>query len=59
MVWKIESLRRIWYALPFLAASLIGFVSLAGLLYDQVFELDERPARRRRRRWSSRSSSSG
>ena len=26
MVWKIESLRRIFYALPFLAASLIGFV---------------------------------
>ena len=26
IVWKIESLRRIWYSLPFLAASLIGFV---------------------------------
>ena len=41
-VWKIESLRRIWYALPFLAASLIGFVSLASLLYQQEFHLDER-----------------
>ena len=30
--WRIESLRRIWWSLPFLAASLIGFVSLAGLL---------------------------
>lgn len=41
-VWKIETLRRIWYSLPFLAASLIGFVSLASLLYDEVFGLDER-----------------
>jgi ABC-type branched-subunit amino acid transport system ATPase component/MFS family permease len=42
IVWKVESLRRIWYSLPFLAASLIGFASLASLLYDQVFGLDER-----------------
>lgn len=42
MVWRIEALRRIWYALPFLAASLIGFVSLASLLYADVFDLDER-----------------
>ncbi len=41
LVWKIETLRRIWYALPFLAASLIGFGSLASLLYDEVFNLDE------------------
>jgi branched-chain amino acid transport system ATP-binding protein len=42
MVWKIETLRRIWYALPFLAASIIGFVSLAALMYEQEFDLDER-----------------
>ncbi|MDQ3294884.1 MAG: ATP-binding protein, partial [Actinomycetota bacterium] len=42
IVWKIETLRRIWYSLPFLAAALIGFASLAGLLYEQVFGLDER-----------------
>ncbi len=42
LVWKIETLRRIWYSLPFLAASLIGFVSLASLLYEEVFDLDER-----------------
>ena len=41
MVWKIESLRRIFYALPFLAAALIGFSSLAALLYEQKFGLDE------------------
>ena len=42
LVWKIETLRRIWYSLPFLAASLIGFVSLSSLLYEEVFGLDER-----------------
>lgn len=41
MVWKIESLRRIFYALPFLAASLIGFSSLAAILYEQKFGLNE------------------
>jgi branched-chain amino acid transport system ATP-binding protein len=41
MVWKIESLRRIFYSLPFLAASLIGFSSLAAILYEQKFGLDE------------------
>jgi len=39
---RIESLRRIWWALPFLAASLIGFASLASLFYEEVFHLDER-----------------
>ncbi len=41
MVNKIESLRRIFYALPFLAAALIGFVSLASLKYNSL-GLDER-----------------
>jgi len=40
MVWTIRSLRRIFVALPFLAASIIGFVSLASLLYEEVFGLD-------------------
>src|SRR3546814_13873998 len=40
LVWKIESLRRIWYSLPFVAASLIGFVSLGALLYEEAFQLD-------------------
>jgi branched-chain amino acid transport system ATP-binding protein len=42
IVHKIETLRRIFWSLPFLAASLIGFVSLAALLYEDVFGLDER-----------------
>lgn len=41
MVWKIESLRRLWYAIPFLAVAIIGFVSLAGLLYDRVYGYDD------------------
>ncbi|WP_421120725.1 MFS transporter [Aquihabitans daechungensis] len=40
MVWTIRSLRRIFIALPFLAASIIGFISLASLLYEEVFGLD-------------------
>ncbi len=39
--WKIAGLRRIWYALPFLAASLIGFVTLASLFYEEEFGLNE------------------
>jgi len=42
MVWRIEALRRIWYALPFLALATIGYGTLASLLYDQKFHLDER-----------------
>jgi ABC-type branched-subunit amino acid transport system ATPase component/predicted MFS family arabinose efflux permease len=41
-VHKVRSLRRIWVSLPFLAVSLIGFVTLASLLYEQEFGLDER-----------------
>jgi branched-chain amino acid transport system ATP-binding protein len=41
MVWKIDSLRRIYYAMPFLAASLVGFGALGALLYEQQFHLDE------------------
>ena len=42
IVWKIETLRRIWVSLPFLAAALIGFALLAGIHYEQTFGLDER-----------------
>jgi branched-chain amino acid transport system ATP-binding protein len=42
IVWKIETLRRIWVSLPFLAAALIGFAVLAGVHYEQTFSLDER-----------------
>ncbi len=41
-VQKIETLKRIWWSLPFLATALIGFVVLASLMYEQEFGLDDR-----------------
>jgi ABC-type branched-subunit amino acid transport system ATPase component len=38
---EIPSLRRLWYSVPFLSVSLIGFVSLAGIMYEQTYNLDE------------------
>src|SRR4051794_2909876 len=42
MVQKVQSLRRIWWSLPFLAVALVGFVTLASQLYDREFGLGER-----------------
>jgi ABC-type branched-subunit amino acid transport system ATPase component/predicted MFS family arabinose efflux permease len=42
ILWQIRTLRRIWYSLPFLAASIIGLVTLTSLYYQEVFHLDER-----------------
>ncbi len=39
---KVPTLRRIWWALPFVAVALVGFVVLGSLLYEQEFGLDER-----------------
>jgi branched-chain amino acid transport system ATP-binding protein len=39
ILWQIGTLRRIWYALPFLAAAFIGLVTLTSLYYNQVFGL--------------------
>ena len=39
-VWKIGTLRRIFIALPFLAAAIAGFTSLASLQYQETFHLD-------------------
>ncbi|MEI7617766.1 MAG: MFS transporter [Actinomycetota bacterium] len=41
-VQKVQSLRRIWWSLPFLATALTGFVTLASVLYDREFGLGER-----------------
>ena len=41
-VQKVPSLRRIWWSLPFLAVALVGFVTLASVLYEREFDLDER-----------------
>jgi branched-chain amino acid transport system ATP-binding protein len=39
-VWKIGVLRRIFIALPFLAAAIAGFTALASLQYQETFHLD-------------------
>ena len=41
LLWKIDVLRRMWYSVPFLAVAIVGFISLAGLLYEEVYALDE------------------
>lgn len=41
LVSQVASLRRLWYSMPFLAVSFIGFVSLSGLMYEDTFHLDE------------------
>jgi len=41
MVWTIESLRRIFVALPFLAAAIAGLLAVSSIHYEQVFGLDE------------------
>ncbi|HYL52145.1 MAG TPA: MFS transporter [Acidimicrobiia bacterium] len=41
ILWQIGTLRRIWYALPFLAAAFIGLVTLTSLYYDDVFHLSD------------------
>lgn len=42
MCWKVDSLRRIYRTLPFLAPAIVGFVSFASFLYADEFGLDER-----------------
>ncbi len=41
ILWNVGALRRIWYALPFIAGSLLGFGILANLYYDRIFHLNE------------------
>lgn len=41
LVSQIESLRRLWYSMPFLAVAFIGFVTMGALLYEEVFRLNE------------------
>jgi branched-chain amino acid transport system ATP-binding protein len=41
ILWQVGTLRRIWYALPFLAAAFIGLTVLTSLFYEQVFNLDD------------------
>jgi branched-chain amino acid transport system ATP-binding protein len=41
ILWQVGTLRRIWYSLPFLAASFIGLAFLTSLYYEEVFHLEE------------------
>ena len=41
ILWQIRTLRRIWFSLPFLAASVIGLASLTSIYYEEVFGLSE------------------
>ena len=38
---QVKTLRRIWYSLPALAVSLVGFASLSSIFYEEVFDLNE------------------
>jgi predicted MFS family arabinose efflux permease len=40
ILWRIRSLRRIWYSLPFAAAVIVGFGSLFSIFYEQEFGLN-------------------
>lgn len=42
LCWKVETLRRIFAALPFLGASLTGFGALSALYYEEIYGLSER-----------------
>ncbi|HJM99559.1 MAG TPA: MFS transporter, partial [Acidimicrobiales bacterium] len=42
LCWKVETLRRIFVAMPFLAVAIVGFGTLGSLFYEDVFGIDER-----------------
>lgn len=42
VVWQVSTLRRIFYALPFLALAIIGLASLVSLYYEEIFGLGAR-----------------
>jgi branched-chain amino acid transport system ATP-binding protein len=39
--YQVKTLRRIWYSLPALAVSLVGFGSLSAIFYEEIFDLNE------------------
>ena len=44
IIWQVRSLRRIYYAMPFIAIAIVGLLVLSGLYYEDVYNLDERAA---------------
>jgi len=41
IVWQVRTLRRIFAALPFLALSIVGLLTLGSLFYNEIFGLNE------------------
>jgi ABC-type branched-subunit amino acid transport system ATPase component/predicted MFS family arabinose efflux permease len=41
IVWQVRTLRRIFAALPFLALSIVGLLTLGSLFYEEIFGLNE------------------
>ena len=42
IIWQVRTLRRMYIALPFVAIAIVGLLTLGGLYYEEVFDLDER-----------------
>jgi branched-chain amino acid transport system ATP-binding protein len=42
LCWKVDTLRRLFASLPFVAVAVVGYSTLSSLFYDEVFNLDER-----------------
>lgn len=40
MLWRVRSLRRIWYAMPFAAVVIVGLGSLFSIFYEEEFGLN-------------------
>ncbi|HEY2998609.1 MAG TPA: MFS transporter [Acidimicrobiales bacterium] len=41
IIWQVRCLRRIFFALPFVAIAVIGLATLGGLYYDEVWGFNE------------------
>ena len=42
LCWKVETLRRLFASLPFVAVAVVGYATLSSLFYAEEFNLDER-----------------
>ena len=41
IIWQVRTLRRIFAALPFLALSIVGLLTVGSLFYEEIFGLNE------------------
>ena len=42
LCWKVDTLRRLFASLPFVAVAVVGYATLSSLFYAEEFNLDER-----------------